>query len=111
MRTQNDLALRYNDQSVLENHHASTGLTILQKIDGCNFLSHLDHDRYAMWSRVMVEFIIRSLSFRSFRQLVISTVIATDMSRHLKLQEDFAELFLGDEQLGPTGTFILSHQA
>eukprot|EP00299_Pterocystis_sp_00344_P006921 c1980_g1_i1.p1 GENE.c1980_g1_i1~~c1980_g1_i1.p1 ORF type:complete len:485 (-),score=87.07 c1980_g1_i1:218-1672(-) len=84
IKSKHDLALRYNDRSVLENHHASTGLSTLQKIDECNFLSHLSKE-----------------SLRSFRQYVISMVLATDMSRHLQLQQDFAELFEVEEPHGP----------
>jgi cAMP-specific phosphodiesterase 4 len=38
-----DLALLYNDASVLENHHCSTSFFILRKAQ-CNILANMSHD-------------------------------------------------------------------
>jgi len=84
INTSHELALLYNDRSVLENHHASSGLIALQTIPHNNFLSHLDKSK-----------------FQSFRQLVISMVLATDMSGHFQLQAEFSTTF-GDFSGGPT---------
>ncbi|KAJ9452187.1 putative 3prime [Diplonema papillatum] len=58
------LAIRYNDQSVLENFHCSCTFDILA-VPECNILSHLDDD-----ARLR------------FRQIVIQLILATDVTRH-----------------------------
>eukprot|EP00300_Choanocystis_sp_HF-7_P017865 c19859_g1_i2.p1 GENE.c19859_g1_i2~~c19859_g1_i2.p1 ORF type:complete len:492 (-),score=80.63 c19859_g1_i2:121-1470(-) len=75
IKSGHELALRYNDRSVLENHHVSSGLVILQQPEN-NFLAHMDR-----------------LRFIDFRQLVISMVLSTDMSNHFQLQARFATEF------------------
>eukprot|EP00300_Choanocystis_sp_HF-7_P017864 c19859_g1_i1.p1 GENE.c19859_g1_i1~~c19859_g1_i1.p1 ORF type:complete len:474 (-),score=85.72 c19859_g1_i1:400-1821(-) len=75
IKSGHELALRYNDRSVLENHHVSSGLVILQQPEN-NFLAHMDR-----------------LMYIDFRQLVISMVLSTDMSNHFQLQARFATEF------------------
>eukprot|EP01024_Parvocaulis_polyphysoides_P020678 TRINITY_DN1972_c1_g1_i1.p2 TRINITY_DN1972_c1_g1~~TRINITY_DN1972_c1_g1_i1.p2 ORF type:complete len:382 (-),score=14.92 TRINITY_DN1972_c1_g1_i1:658-1803(-) len=65
VNTQADLALIYNDQSVNENMHLSRGFFMLLKPEN-NFISHWDKCDYLC-----------------LRKLVISIVLATDMSRHI----------------------------
>eukprot|EP00298_Acanthocystis_sp_HF-20_P016657 c21545_g2_i1.p1 GENE.c21545_g2_i1~~c21545_g2_i1.p1 ORF type:complete len:326 (+),score=128.77 c21545_g2_i1:51-1028(+) len=76
IRTNHELALRYNNRSVLENHHVSAGLQVLQLVKENFFLSHLDRK-----------------SLVNFRRLVSSLVLATDMSVHFQLQTDFVSKF------------------
>eukprot|EP00299_Pterocystis_sp_00344_P016671 c8363_g1_i3.p1 GENE.c8363_g1_i3~~c8363_g1_i3.p1 ORF type:complete len:555 (+),score=121.54 c8363_g1_i3:33-1667(+) len=88
IKTSHEHAMKYNDKSVLENHHAATGLAALHRVDDNNFLSHFDLERLLM-----------------FRQLVSSMVLATDMSFHFQLQDEFAKTFnlnLTSESSGPT---------
>jgi hypothetical protein len=59
-----DLAVRYNDVSVLENYHASICFSILQDPE-CNILSCLT-----------------KAQFRECRASIISSILHTDMSRH-----------------------------
>lgn len=67
------LALRYNDNSVLESHHAATTFAILQA-QRCNMLGTLnDGDR------------------REARQLIIGAIMATDMARHPQIVRDLAQ--------------------
>jgi len=63
-KTQHDLALIYNDIAVLENMHVSEAFMLLQK-KNCDFLNCLSH-----------------LDYRTFRRLVISMVLHTDMAKH-----------------------------
>ncbi|ESN96772.1 hypothetical protein HELRODRAFT_107672 [Helobdella robusta] len=65
-----DLAILYNDRSVLENHHLAVGFTIL-KDRGVNIFRN-----------------IPSAVYRSVRRMIIDMVLATDMSMHLKLVAD-----------------------
>lgn len=59
-----DIAIRYNDSSVLENYHASTCFTILQ-IPECNIFSGLSKHQY-----------------REARANIIDSILHTDMSKH-----------------------------
>ncbi|XP_048580022.1 dual specificity calcium/calmodulin-dependent 3',5'-cyclic nucleotide phosphodiesterase 1B isoform X2 [Nematostella vectensis] len=66
INSRSDLALLYNDRSVLENHHVSCAFRILQD-DEKNILSGLNLEQYA-----------------DVRSLMIDTVLATDMSSHFE---------------------------
>jgi GAF domain-containing protein len=59
-----DLALVYNDRSVLENMHASKTFRLLQD-EKCNVLSGLSKDE-----------------FKEVRQLIVESILATDMAQH-----------------------------
>ncbi|OMJ86552.1 hypothetical protein SteCoe_11904 [Stentor coeruleus] len=60
------LSLIYNDKSVLENHHAAVTFKILQN-EKSNLLAKFSND-----------------SKKSFRKLVIVSILATDMARHVE---------------------------
>lgn len=80
MRSESPLALRYNDQSVLENHHTSTMFAILHRPETA---------------------VIASLSVkqqRRFRRLAVQSILATDMARHFTLIESIKAL---DEPIQP----------
>eukprot|EP00298_Acanthocystis_sp_HF-20_P005512 c15658_g2_i1.p1 GENE.c15658_g2_i1~~c15658_g2_i1.p1 ORF type:complete len:480 (+),score=162.75 c15658_g2_i1:32-1471(+) len=76
IKTNHELAFRYNDKSVLENHHASSSLQILFSSEETNFLSHLDPE-----------------GMNYFRKIVIDMILGTDMAIHFKLQADFKSSF------------------
>jgi GAF domain-containing protein len=63
---EDELSLRYNDQSVLENHHAAVTCALIRdELNGTDIVSHLGaSDR------------------RRVRQVIISSILATDMSKH-----------------------------
>jgi hypothetical protein len=65
VNTGSALAIRYNDASVLENHHAATGYALL---DACGMLAPLSGDER-----------------RSLRRTMVDAVLATDMSKHKDL--------------------------
>lgn len=65
------LAICYNDISVLENHHASRAFSLVSKPKNA-FLSVLSKTEY-----------------RELRKLVISGILATDLSRHMDLISKF----------------------
>ena len=67
INTKNDLAIKYNDQSVLENYHVSEGFTIIFKKKGCNIFETLSSDDYKIC-----------------RKRIIQCVLATDMTLHNK---------------------------
>ncbi|DBB04290.1 TPA: hypothetical protein ACH3X1_012787 [Trebouxia sp. C0004] len=71
IQTQTPLAQRYNDMSVMENHHCALTFAILAKRD-CAILSHLEKP-------------LR----QEIRKLIISAIMATDMSFHFSLTTEF----------------------
>ncbi len=70
------IALRYNDESVLENHHASTLFKTLQD-ERLNILQNFEKKDY---SRV--------------RKFTISNILCTDMARHFTVLKDFEKKVL-----------------
>lgn len=64
METGHELALRYNDISVLESHHIGSAFEEMSK-EGCNILENLNKDDY-----------------KEIRKRMIDMVIATDMAKH-----------------------------
>ncbi len=69
--TGDELAIRYNDESVLENHHCATGFSILQRSD-CNILSNLKREEYI-----------------ELRKMVINLVLGTDFAKHFSILANF----------------------
>ena len=69
-----DLAVLYNDASVLENHHCSLAFQVMNTPE-CGILDSLD-----LTAR------------RSVRKLMITIILATDMSFHFALQADINKL-------------------
>ena len=67
INTKNELAIRYNDQSVLENFHTSEGFNIIFKKKGCNIFESMSSDDYKIC-----------------RKRIVQCVLATDMTLHNK---------------------------
>ncbi|EPQ12455.1 cAMP-specific 3',5'-cyclic phosphodiesterase 4C [Myotis brandtii] len=70
INTNSELALMYNDASVLENHHLAVGFKLLQA-ENCNVFQNLSTKEWL-----------------SLRRMVIDIVLATDMSKHMNLLAD-----------------------
>ncbi|XP_078790473.1 3',5'-cyclic-AMP phosphodiesterase 4C isoform X3 [Oryzias latipes] len=70
INTNSELALMYNDMSVLENHHLAVGFKLLQE-DQCDIFQDLSKKQR-----------------QSLRKMVIDMVLATDMSKHMNLLAD-----------------------
>eukprot|EP00941_MAST-03F_sp_MAST-3F-sp1_P006160 g6160.t1 len=71
-----DLALKYNDNSVLENMHASRTFEIMREGDGeANVFAGLSRDAY-----------------KDARKIVLSSILATDMTKHGSVLRDFNEV-------------------
>ncbi|KAM4552870.1 3',5'-cyclic-AMP phosphodiesterase 4C isoform 4-T4 [Odontesthes bonariensis] len=70
INTNSELALMYNDMSVLENHHLAVGFKLLQE-DECDIFQNLSKKQR-----------------QSLRKMVIDMVLATDMSKHMNLLAD-----------------------
>jgi hypothetical protein len=67
VRTKHPLALRYNDQAVLENHHLAASFQVLYQDDN-NFLEALS-----------------MTSLFELRKIVIGVVLGSDLSHHFQL--------------------------
>uniref|UniRef100_A0A3Q2Z157 Phosphodiesterase n=2 Tax=Hippocampus comes TaxID=109280 RepID=A0A3Q2Z157_HIPCM len=67
INTNSELALMYNDESVLENHHLAVGFKLLQQ-DNCDIFQNLSKKQR-----------------QTLRRMVIDMVLATDMSKHMSL--------------------------
>lgn len=79
INSQSSLALLYNDQSVLENHHCSTAFQLMRKPTS-NIFAHLD-------KTVALE----------LRKIIVSCVMATDMSVHFELVEETKKIVAGGD--------------
>uniref|UniRef100_A0A3Q1BK65 Phosphodiesterase n=1 Tax=Amphiprion ocellaris TaxID=80972 RepID=A0A3Q1BK65_AMPOC len=70
INTSSELAVMYNDTSVLENHHLAVGFKLLQG-DNCDIFQNLSKKQRD-----------------SLRKMVIDMVLATDMSKHMNFLAD-----------------------
>ncbi|KAJ3598903.1 hypothetical protein NHX12_032866 [Muraenolepis orangiensis] len=70
VNTSSELAVLYNDSSVLENHHLAVGFTLLQE-ENCDIFQNLSKKQRD-----------------SLRKMVIDMVLATDMSKHMNFLAD-----------------------
>nr|XP_018667621.1 cAMP-specific 3',5'-cyclic phosphodiesterase 4C isoform X2 [Ciona intestinalis] len=62
-----ELAIMYNDECVLENHHLAVGFKLMQQ-DHCDVFEHFTQKQW-----------------QSLRKMAIDMVLATDMSKHMQL--------------------------
>eukprot|EP00741_Cyanophora_paradoxa_P015662 tig00020903_g15119.t1 len=69
--TQSELAMLYNDQSMLENHSLALSFAALRS-PATDFVSHLPKDQRA-----------------EFRRIIVGAVLATDMARHFEKVAEF----------------------
>ncbi|XP_078280420.1 3',5'-cyclic-AMP phosphodiesterase 4C-like isoform X2 [Rhinoraja longicauda] len=70
INTNSELALMYNDASVLENHHLAVGFKLLQE-ENCNIFQNLS-----------------KIELQNLRKMAIDMVLATDMTKHMNLLAD-----------------------
>lgn len=70
INSSNELALMYNDESVLENHSLAVAFKVLQE-QRCDMLNSLNRKQKS-----------------SLRKMTIDMVLATDMSKHMSLLAD-----------------------
>ncbi|ELW67155.1 cAMP-specific 3',5'-cyclic phosphodiesterase 4C [Tupaia chinensis] len=107
INTNSELALMYNDASVLENHHLAVGFKLLQA-ENCDIFRNLSAKQRLSLRRMVIDMnhhlavgfkllqaencdIFRNLSAKqrlSLRRMVIDMVLATDMSKHMNLLAD-----------------------
>ncbi|XP_055885166.1 cAMP-specific 3',5'-cyclic phosphodiesterase 4C-like isoform X5 [Biomphalaria glabrata] len=90
IQTSSELALMYNDESVLENHHLAVAFKLLQE-ENCDILDKLTKKQR-----------------QSFRKMVIDMVLATDMSKHMTLLADLKTM-VETKKVAGSGVLLLDN--
>uniref|UniRef100_A0A4W4EEH2 Phosphodiesterase n=1 Tax=Electrophorus electricus TaxID=8005 RepID=A0A4W4EEH2_ELEEL len=90
INTNSELALMYNDESVLENHHLAVGFKLLHE-ENCDIFLNLSKRQR-----------------QSLRKLVIDMVLATDMSKHMSLLADLKTM-VETKKVTSSGVLLLDH--
>lgn len=85
-----ELALMYNDESVLENHHLAVAFKLLQSPD-CDIFSNLNKKQR-----------------QTLRKMVIDMVLATDMSKHMSLLADLKTM-VETKKVAGSGVLLLDN--
>lgn len=90
INTSSELALMYNDESVLENHHLAVAFKLLQE-DNCDIFVNLSKKQR-----------------QSLRKMVIDMVLATDMSKHMSLLADLKTM-VETKKVAGSGVLLLDN--
>ncbi|XP_077412877.1 3',5'-cyclic-AMP phosphodiesterase 4B-like isoform X2 [Vanacampus margaritifer] len=90
INTNSELALMYNDESVLENHHLAVGFKLLQQ-DNCDIFQNLSKKQR-----------------QTLRRMVIDMVLATDMSKHMSLLADLKTM-VETKKVTSSGVLLLDN--
>jgi len=90
INSSSELALMYNDESVLENHSLAVAFKILQD-DNCDLLLNLSKKQR-----------------QTFRKMTIDMVLATDMSKHMSLLADLKTM-VETKKVAGSGVVLLDN--
>ncbi|XP_051985073.1 cAMP-specific 3',5'-cyclic phosphodiesterase 4B-like isoform X4 [Xyrauchen texanus] len=90
INTNSELALMYNDESVLENHHLAVGFKLLQG-ENCDIFQNLTKKQR-----------------QTLRKMVIEMVLATDMSKHMSLLADLKTM-VETKKVTSSGVLLLDN--
>ncbi|XP_026516385.1 cAMP-specific 3',5'-cyclic phosphodiesterase 4A [Terrapene carolina triunguis] len=90
INTNSELALMYNDESVLENHHLAVGFKLLQE-ENCDIFQSLGKRQR-----------------QTLRKMVIDMVLATDMSKHMSLLADLKTM-VETKKVTSSGVLLLDN--
>jgi len=90
VNTGSELALIYNDESVLENHHLAVAFKLIQDHE-CDILASLSKKQR-----------------HSVRKMVIDMVLATDMSKHMSLLADLKTM-VETKKVAGSGVLLLDN--
>lgn len=78
--TSSDLALIYNDQSILENYHISETFRVIFKQPNCNIFCKMSAEQ-----------------IKIIRKRIIACILATDMARHFEIMTSLQNLISSHE--------------
>lgn len=90
VQTGSELALMYNDESVLENHHLAVAFKLLQE-ENCNIFVNLSDKQR-----------------QTLRKMTIDMVLATDMSKHMSLLADLKTM-VETKKVAGSGVLMLDN--
>lgn len=90
INSSSELALMYNDESVLENHHLAVAFKLLQNPD-CDIFVNLTKKQR-----------------QTLRKMVIDMVLATDMSKHMSLLADLKTM-VETKKVAGSGVLLLDN--
>nr|CAD7435115.1 unnamed protein product [Timema monikensis] len=90
INSSSELALMYNDESVLENHHLAVAFKLLQN-EGCDILTNLGKKQR-----------------QTLRKMVIDMVLSTDMSKHMSLLADLKTM-VETKKVAGSGVLLLDN--
>ncbi|XP_059078395.1 cAMP-specific 3',5'-cyclic phosphodiesterase 4C-like isoform X6 [Tigriopus californicus] len=90
INTSSELALMYNDESVLENHHLAVAFKLVQNPDFDIFVNLTKKQR------------------QTVRKMVIDMVLATDMSKHMSLLADLKTM-VETKKVAGSGVLLLDN--
>lgn len=90
INSSSELALMYNDESVLENHHLAVAFKLLQN-EGCDILVNLSRKQR-----------------QTLRKMVIDMVLSTDMSKHMSLLADLKTM-VETKKVAGSGVLLLDN--
>ncbi|XP_031418887.1 cAMP-specific 3',5'-cyclic phosphodiesterase 4B-like isoform X1 [Clupea harengus] len=90
INTNSELALMYNDESVLENHHLAVGFKLLQG-ENCDIFQNLSKKQR-----------------QNLRRMIIEMVLATDMSKHMSLLADLKTM-VETKKVTSSGVLLLDN--
>jgi len=90
INTSSELAIMYNDESVLENHHLAVAFKLLQNPD-CDIFVNLTKKQR-----------------QTLRKMVIDMVLATDMSKHMSLLADLKTM-VETKKVAGSGVLLLDN--
>ncbi|XP_046665953.1 cAMP-specific 3',5'-cyclic phosphodiesterase isoform X4 [Homalodisca vitripennis] len=90
VNSSSELALMYNDESVLENHHLAVAFKLLQN-DGCDIFVNLSKKQR-----------------QTLRKMVIDMVLSTDMSKHMSLLADLKTM-VETKKVAGSGVLLLDN--
>ncbi|KAF0774181.1 cAMP-specific 3',5'-cyclic phosphodiesterase isoform X1 [Aphis craccivora] len=90
INSSSELALMYNDESVLENHHLAVAFKLLQN-DGCDIFQNINKKQR-----------------QTLRKMVIDMVLSTDMSKHMSLLADLKTM-VETKKVAGSGVLLLDN--
>lgn len=90
INSSSELAIMYNDESVLENHHLAVAFKLLQN-EECDILRN-----------------VQKKQRQTFRKMVIDMVLSTDMSKHMTLLADLKTM-VETKKVAGSGVLLLDN--
>lgn len=124
-----ELALMYNDESVLENHHLAVGFKLLHE-ENCDIFQNLSKRQRQSLRKLVIDMVsavntvillsnssilLFSLAFCFFNVLLLTyayqfsfQVLATDMSKHMSLLADLKTM-VETKKVTSSGVLLLDH--